>query len=148
MSAGACDVSVMGHERRLMQVMSNLISNASKFSEPGAQVDVWAERIGTRVRVCVRDRGVGIPPNSKDKVFGHFTQIDSSDQRKTGGSGLGMSISKQIVERHGGYIDYFSEMGEGTTFFFEIDICNAGQADAADAIQPPRDGVALPHPAE
>ena len=126
------DAKVLGDERRLIQVMTNLISNAVKFSETGGVVEVWSERDGDGVRICVRDSGIGIPAGARDKVFGYFTQIDSSDQRRTGGSGLGMSISKQIIERHGGEIDYVSELGKGSTFFIVLkELTGGAGTDAA-----------------
>ena len=121
------DADVLGDERRLIQVMTNLISNAVKFSETGGTVEVWSERCAEGIKISVRDHGIGIPEGSQDKVFGYFTQIDNSDQRRTGGSGLGMSITKQIIERHGGMIDYFSELGEGSTFFVILKEFDASQ---------------------
>ncbi|MDU8926864.1 HAMP domain-containing sensor histidine kinase [Alisedimentitalea sp. MJ-SS2] len=141
------DVSVLGLERRLIQVLTNLISNAVKFSNPGGRVDVWAEVADGRVRVCVEDHGIGIPENSKEKVFGHFTQVDSSDQREIGGSGLGMSISKQIVERHGGVIDYISQLGDGTIFYVEFDIYDS-KSPHRKWIQPQRDAAIVAAVAE
>ncbi len=118
------DVYITGDEARLMQVMSNIISNALKFSEEGAVVHVFGEIVGHRVRICVKDSGIGIPEDAKDKVFGKFTQVDNSDQRRKGGTGLGMNITKQIVERHNGHIDYVSRLGHGTTFFIEFDLAD------------------------
>jgi signal transduction histidine kinase len=118
------DVFIEGDESRLMQVMTNVISNALKFSNEDSAVRVFGEIIGQKVRICVKDTGIGIPDDAKDKVFGKFTQVDSSDQRRTGGTGLGMNITKQIVERHKGEIDYVSRLGHGTTFFIEFDICD------------------------
>ena len=118
-------VFIKGDENRLMQVMSNIISNALKFSDPGGCVTVSYSVIGEKVRIYVKDEGVGIPEDSRDKVFDKFSQIDSTDQRKVGGTGLGMNISKQIVEHHKGLIDYVSELGEGTTFFVEFDTIEA-----------------------
>ena len=69
----------------------------------------------------VTDEGVGIPENARNKVFDKFSQVDSTDQRKVGGTGLGMNISKQIIEHYGGEIDYVSELGQGTTFHIEFD---------------------------
>ncbi|MEM7319258.1 MAG: ATP-binding protein, partial [Pseudomonadota bacterium] len=66
--------------------------------------------------------GIGIPKGSKNKVFDRFTQIDSSDERHAGGTGLGMNISKGIVEHFGGRIDYESETGAGTEFFVEFPV--------------------------
>ncbi len=114
------DASFEGDEARLMQVMANLISNALKFSQRGVSIQISVAHMGKKVRISVRDHGVGIAPESRDLVFGKFTQVDSSDQRRVGGTGLGMHISKQIVERHGGIIDYESEIGHGTTFYVEF----------------------------
>ena len=119
---------VRGDERRLMQVMSNMISNALKFSHAGGKVTVGFERIGDKIRIQVSDQGVGIPENSREKVFGKFTQVDSTDQRAFGGTGLGMNISKKIIEQHDGQIDYVSELGVGTTFFIDLKIWDQARA--------------------
>ncbi len=116
------DIFINGDSDRLTQVMANLISNASKFSHKGGAVDISIKRIKDRVRIFVKDTGVGIPENAKERVFGRFSQVDSSDQRRVGGTGLGMNISKKIVERHDGQIDYVSSLGKGTTFFIEFDV--------------------------
>ncbi|MGR3452708.1 sensor histidine kinase [Pseudooceanicola sp.] len=112
---------IKGDQRRLIQVLTNLISNAVKFSEQGDAVTVRCETVDGKVVIFVEDNGIGIPENSRDKVFGQFHQIDSSDQRDYGGTGLGMNISKQIVELHRGVIDYVSELGVGTTFMVALD---------------------------
>lgn len=114
------DIFIEGDHSRLMQVMANLLSNALKFSNEGGTVQVGTKVRGEKVRIWVRDEGVGIPENSKDKVFGKFSQVDSSDVRRVGGTGLGMSITKQIVERHEGTVDYESELGNGSTFYVEL----------------------------
>jgi signal transduction histidine kinase len=111
---------VKGDESRLMQVLANMISNAAKFSSDGGAVTVGAKPAGGTIRIFVTDHGAGIPPGAKEKVFGRFTQLDSSDQRRTGGTGLGMNISREIVEAMGGAIDYESELGVGTTFFVDL----------------------------
>ena len=115
------EVKIHGDQSRLIQVMNNLLSNALKFSHEGGTVQVRVEPRGERVRICVQDEGVGIPENSHDKVFGKFSQVDSSDIRKVGGTGLGMNITRQIVERHDGRVDYESELGRGSTFYVEFD---------------------------
>jgi signal transduction histidine kinase len=112
---------IEGDNARLMQVMQNMISNAIKFSNEGGKVTVGCARRGRKVRIIVRDFGIGIPDGFKEKVFDRFTQLDSSDQRHVGGTGLGMSISKEIVEKLNGTIDYDSKFGEGTEFFIEFD---------------------------
>lgn len=108
-----------------MQVMSNVIANAIGFSDEGSVVRVYSERVGRRVRICVQDSGIGIPAGARDKVFGKFTQVDNGDRRRVGGTGLGMNISRQIVERHKGDIDYVSHKGKGTTFFIAFDLLDA-----------------------
>ncbi|MEO8242398.1 MAG: HAMP domain-containing sensor histidine kinase [bacterium] len=114
------DLLIDGDKSRLMQVMANLISNALKFSQMEKRISISVKRVGDRARILVEDFGVGIAEGAKDLVFGRFTQIDSSDQRRVGGTGLGMHISKQIVERHNGVIDYVSQHGRGTTFFVDF----------------------------
>ena len=115
------DLFINGDKSRLMQVMANLISNALKFTQKDKRISISIKRGGDRARVLVEDFGVGISEGDKHLVFGKFTQIDSSDQRPFGGTGLGMHISKQIIERHNGVIDYVSERGLGTTFFVEFE---------------------------
>ncbi|SEN80712.1 Signal transduction histidine kinase [Roseovarius tolerans] len=115
------DCRFMGDRSRLMQVMNNLLSNALKFSEEGSTVKVRVENLGSRIRISVQDEGVGIPEGAKDRVFGKFSQVDSSDVRKVGGTGLGLNITKQIIELHNASIDYASELGVGSTFRIEFD---------------------------
>ena len=112
---------ITGDRDRLIQVMNNLLSNAIKFSHAGGTVRVSSRSTDTKVRIEVTDTGSGIPPGSKDRVFGRFTQVDSSDVRKIGGTGLGLNISKQIMGHHHGLIDYESELGIGSTFHIEMD---------------------------
>ena len=122
------DVSINGDTRRLMQVMSNIVSNALKFSKEGGCVRVGYEVSGDKVRLLVTDNGIGIPEGSEDQVFWKFTQVDSTDQREVGGTGLGMNITRKIVENHGGTITYESEVGQGTTFIVELDILREAKA--------------------
>ncbi len=114
------DVFIKGDKDRLMQVIENLLSNALKFSNDKGTVIVSVTAIRSHIRISVQDFGVGIPASSKAQVFGQFSQVDSTDQRKVGGTGLGMSISKSIVERHGGVIDYNSKVGHGSVFYIEF----------------------------
>jgi len=105
---------------RLMQVMTNLLSNAAKFSPPGETVSVqWSRRAGM-VRVSVTDRGPGISEEFKERIFQRFAQADASSTREKGGTGLGLSITKAIVERLGGTIGFEARPDVGTTFYFEL----------------------------
>lgn len=105
---------------RIMQVITNLLSNAAKFSPPNGTVSVSVLRRGEYVRVSVMDRGSGVPEKFRGQVFQKFAQADTSTSRQYKGSGLGLSISKAIVERLGGAIGFDSEPGSETTFYFEL----------------------------
>ncbi|MDO8719086.1 MAG: PAS domain S-box protein [Polaromonas sp.] len=105
---------------RLIQVLTNLLSNAVKFSPPGSTVDVNVLRVARQVRVEVVDRGPGIPEEFRSRIFQKFSQADSSDTRQKGGSGLGLNISRGLVEKMGGQIGFSSEAAAGTTFFLEL----------------------------
>ncbi|GHC09278.1 hypothetical protein GCM10007291_01710 [Gemmobacter nanjingensis] len=107
-------------ENRFHQVMANLLSNAAKFSPRGAQVDVRLERGPKYVTVSVSNAGKGIPPGFREQMFKPFSQVDSSANREAEGSGLGLHIAKRIVEQMGGQIDFRSEPGVLTTFWFTL----------------------------
>jgi signal transduction histidine kinase len=111
---------VLVDERQVQQVMSNLISNAVKFSAKAGVVEVSTEIEGDFGVFRVKDCGVGISEKFWSTVFDRFTQEDGSDTRKAGGSGLGLAIAKSIVENHGGTIYFETELGVGTTFSFTM----------------------------
>jgi len=115
-------ISINADSNRLMQVMYNLISNAVKFSKPGQQVDIKTIHINGQIRVDIIDKGAGIPPEFRSTIFEKFTQADSSDSRRVSGTGLGLSIAKAIIEYHQGKLDFTSELGKGTHFFFTLPI--------------------------
>lgn len=115
------DCQIAGDRNRLIQVMNNLLSNALKFSDQGGAVKVRVETLSDRIRISVDDEGPGIPKDAKNRVFGRFSQIDSSDIRKVGGTGLGLNITQKIVECHNATIDYVSELGVGSTFYVEFE---------------------------
>ncbi|HEY6929865.1 MAG TPA: response regulator, partial [Thermoanaerobaculia bacterium] len=105
---------------RVIQVFTNLVSNAVKFSPPGAIVTLTRSRVGERVRVSVVDRGPGIPEEFRPRIFQRFQQADSSDTRQKGGTGLGLAITKSIVERLNGEIGFETHLGTGTTFYVDL----------------------------
>jgi PAS domain S-box-containing protein len=106
---------------RLIQVLTNLVANAIKFSPSGGVVTVRAQREAQgRVRFDVVDQGPGIPLEKRSKLFGKFQQLDSSDTRSKGGTGLGLAISQAIIEQHGGHIEVRGEPSEGATFTFAL----------------------------
>jgi len=105
---------------RVFQVMSNLLSNAAKFSRKGGEVIITLEENEDTIYVSVEDFGVGIPNEAKATIFDRFTQADSSDRRAKGGTGLGLSIAKTLIEKQKGKIDFTSKLGKGTKFFIEL----------------------------
>lgn len=109
-------LTASGDRKRLEQVVTNLLSNAAKFSHEGGQIDLTLTRKLGNIAITVADRGIGISEGRQAEVFEEFVQLDQSDQRKYEGTGLGLSICKRIIEGHGGHIYFESEPGVGTTF--------------------------------
>jgi PAS domain S-box-containing protein len=105
---------------RFIQVMSNLLSNAAKYSPAGGAVRVWGERHGNALRVNVRDEGPGIPAEFRARIFEKFSQADSSTTRSKGGTGLGLHIARRFIEHMRGHIGFESEPGRGSTFWVEL----------------------------
>jgi signal transduction histidine kinase len=117
------EVKISADRTRLRQVMINVINNAIKFTEKG-KISMRADRQGENILIVVRDTGIGIPPDKLDAVFQEFTQVDVSSTRQAGGTGLGLPISRRLVEMHGGrlWAESTGINGEGTTFFVELPI--------------------------
>ena len=116
-------VEVEADRTRIQQVMLNLVSNAVKFTDTG-KVGVGVARHGEKVVISVRDTGVGIPKDQLESVFQEFTQVDTSETRKAGGTGLGLPISRRLIEMHGGrmWVESTGRPGDGATFFVELPI--------------------------
>ncbi len=110
---------LLADEDRLQQILINLVGNALKFTERG-RVAVTAERSGDMVTVTVADTGIGIPPERIGRIFESFEQADGSVSRLYGGTGLGLTITKKLVELHGGTLGVESEEGKGSRFFFTM----------------------------
>lgn len=111
------DADVFIDSDRLTQVLTNLISNAAKFSPPGGTVRIRIDREDPGVRVTVSDNGPGIPAEFCARIFQKFAQADASDSRVKGGTGLGLSIAKTITEKLGGRIGFDTVPGRGTSFY-------------------------------
>jgi len=108
------------NEQRLQQVLSNLISNAVKFSAPGSPVQIVAAIKDNSVLVKVCDQGPGIPAEFHTRIFQKFAQADGSDSRQRGGTGLGLSICKELMTRMHGTIGFDSVEGKGSTFYITL----------------------------
>jgi len=105
---------------RVIQVLTNLLSNAAKFSKPGDRILVSLEHTDEEIRVSVSDKGQGIPAGEQHKVFQRFADLSNSNRAAKGGTGLGLSVCKAIVENLGGKIGFDSREGFGTTFYFTL----------------------------
>ncbi len=126
---------VLADEKRVRQILLNLLSNAAKFTEEGS-ITLRAEVVGRFVRLSVADTGIGIAREDFDKVFEEFRQVDERVARRVGGTGLGMPISKKLVEMQGGEMGFESELGVGSTFYFTLPIYEEGEGNGGI----PRDG--------
>jgi CheY-like chemotaxis protein/anti-sigma regulatory factor (Ser/Thr protein kinase) len=114
------DLVVWADPDRIVQALTNLLGNAVKFSPPGGTVEVEVAAEGRRATFTVRDHGRGIPSDQLEAVFERFRQVDASDAREKGGTGLGLPISRAIVEQHGGRMWAVSAPGAGTEFRFTL----------------------------
>ncbi len=114
------DVDVLVDSNRFIQVMTNLLSNAAKFSGDSPKIDILTAIDKNMVRISVTDYGVGIPAGAKESLFNKFSQIHNQKQKQGEGTGLGLYICKQLIEKMGGYIYFESNPEQGTTFFFEL----------------------------
>lgn len=117
---------VNGDGDRLVQVLTNLLANAVKYSPPEGAVEISTKRLINVVRVTVRDHGPGIPQEYRDRIFERFSRIDSTDARAVPETGLGLYISKVIVSRHKGTIGSDPAAGDGAAFYFELPVSADG----------------------
>jgi len=120
LTADAEPVTLCAHPDRVLQTLTNLISNAVKFSPAGSTVRVRCTRRDSEALFVVSDDGKGIPVDKLASIFEPFGQVDVSDSREKGGTGLGLAICRKIVEHHGGRIWVDSELGVGSTFSFVL----------------------------
>ncbi|MBL4607087.1 MAG: CHASE domain-containing protein [Pseudomonadales bacterium] len=121
------DLMIWGDERRLLQVCANLLSNAIKFSPENSPVKIEVSSIENVVRFTVFDHGEGVSESFRSQLFERFSQADSSDTRQRGGTGLGLNISRAIIEKHKGKIDFYRTTDKQTAFYFEVPIYSEKQ---------------------
>ena len=109
---------------RFKQIMYNLLSNAVKFTEDDGKIFINSLFVEGNLKIEIIDTGIGISEENRDKIFQEFRQIDSSYARKQDGTGLGLTLTKKLVERHNGYIDFESEEKRGSKFWFILPEAN------------------------
>ena len=139
----ASNVIIRADADRANQAITNLLSNAAKFSPAGARVEISAARTAHGARVTVTDRGSGISQEFRERIFERFAQADTSDIRKKGGSGLGLSIVKKIMERHGGMVSFDSNPDAGTSFHLDFQALPEQGAKPLEARLEPKDSPVL-----
>ena len=107
---------ILGDQTKIIQVFTNLINNAIKYSPDGGNIKIQVFKSDRKLKIAVSDNGLGIPKDSIDKLFTKFYRVDNSDRRKIGGTGLGLAIAQEIVIAHGGEITVQSQLGKGSIF--------------------------------
>jgi signal transduction histidine kinase len=140
---GTAQGSALCDADRIVQALVNLIGNALKFTKAGGTVLVSAAPVDHEILVSVHDEGRGIPPEEFETIFERFHQVQQADGRKLGGTGLGLPITKAIVERHGGRIWVESELGAGSTFCFTLPLLDEHES-SAPATPGAHDAVGVP----
>ena len=121
--------NMIGDVGRIRQIITNLMGNAVKFTEKGhVLVEVTGDDLGasTRLKIAVTDTGIGIPEDQLSTIFEKFSQVDASSTRRHEGTGLGLTITSKLVDLMGGNVGAESVMGDGSTFWFEIELQNSG----------------------
>jgi signal transduction histidine kinase/DNA-binding response OmpR family regulator len=136
-------IGVVADENRLQQILTNLIGNAIKFTTEG-EITLRAQIIGPRVHVSVHDTGVGIAPEDRVRIFDSFQQGDGSTTREFGGTGLGLAVTKRLVEIHGGVLRVESELGVGSVFTFDLAVCDVPAEEEAPTSHIVPQGIVSP----
>lgn len=117
-------IEILADSDRILQALTNLLSNAIKFSQPGQTVELRSMVNSNYLQIEIQDQGRGIPPDKQQLIFERFQQVDASDSRSKGGTGLGLPICRSIIEQHKGQIWVESILGKGSTFYIHLPIEN------------------------
>ena len=127
-------MTLQADPERLRQVVANLIDNAIKYSPGGGRIDVRVSANGDSGTIEVADNGLGIPAHEQERIFEKFYRLDPSMTRGIGGSGLGLYISRQLVEQMGGRLSVVSRHGVGSTFAISLPLANAAAHARHEAV--------------
>ena len=119
-AAMAFDFDVFADYQKIQQILYNLVSNAIKYSPENDEIEIAVAHTGKSFQIAVHDNGIGIDPKYHGKIFAKFVQLDSAYTKKESSTGLGLTITKELVELHGGKISLISEVNNGSTFIVEI----------------------------
>jgi two-component system sensor histidine kinase SenX3 len=119
------DIEIVCDRRQVLSALVNLLENAVKYSDAGAEVEVGASLDGDRASIFVRDHGIGIPKRELARIFERFYRVDRARSRQTGGTGLGLSIVRHVAQAHGGDVTVESAEGEGSTFTLHLPVAHA-----------------------
>ena len=115
---------VWGDRIRIIQVLTNLVTNAYKYTPEGGRIAISARWLDDTMQIDVADTGIGIAPQDQERLFTRFFRADHPEVRRVAGTGLGLSIAKSIVEMHGGRIWVESQLGAGSTFSFTLPVAD------------------------
>jgi signal transduction histidine kinase/DNA-binding response OmpR family regulator len=131
---------------RLAQVLSNLLNNAAKYTEPGGNIRLSAAREADAIVLRVRDDGIGIPPEAMPQIFDLFSQVDLHEEKAQGGLGIGLSLVRRLVEMHGGTVEVASDgPGQGSEFAVRLPHAGTAPPDDRRAVDADRPATARPH---
>ncbi len=115
-------IPVQADQEKIEQVLTNLIANSVKYSPSGSRIQVFSKVENSMVRVFVKDEGMGIAPKDQIRIFDRFFRVETEQTESIKGFGIGLYLCKEIIERHGGRIGVHSELGQGSTFWFELQL--------------------------
>nr|WP_260174019.1 ATP-binding protein [Nocardioides albus] len=137
-SAGTAGLHVFGNDEQVSTAVTNLVSNAVAYSDPGSTVTVSTRATDGSVEISVVDQGIGIPSTEIDRIFERFYRVDPARHRSTGGTGLGLSIVKHVAATHGGEVKVWSQEGQGSTFTLTLPqhLPTAGQSGTSKEERP------------
>lgn len=123
------ETDIWADSRHIRQILINIISNSIKYTPAGGKVTITTQPLADKIKISITDTGVGIPTSDRSKVFQEFSRLEDEYSTQQVGTGLGLNLTKRLIELNGGSIDFTSEVGKGTTFFFMIPLFSESKDD-------------------